>query len=106
MKINLTLPSARTLLIGAAALVIAGLLAGGGKGLDEGGRAWRVREDDLLAPGGEPRVPDPATVLRRGLLEERREVEQRVAEATVAPVEDRQLVRRAAHVARVEVAVD
>src|SRR4029434_1605402 len=30
MKINLTLPSARTLLIGAAALVVAGLLAGGG----------------------------------------------------------------------------
>ena len=30
MKINLTLPSARTLLIGAAALVVAGILAGGG----------------------------------------------------------------------------
>ena len=30
MKINLTFPSARTLLIGAAALVVAGLLAGGG----------------------------------------------------------------------------
>jgi tetratricopeptide (TPR) repeat protein len=30
MKINLTLPSARTLLLGAAALVVAGILAGGG----------------------------------------------------------------------------
>ena len=30
MKINLTLPSARTLLIGVAAFVVAGLLAGGG----------------------------------------------------------------------------
>ena len=30
MKINLTLPSARTLLVGAAALVVLGILAGGG----------------------------------------------------------------------------
>ena len=81
-------------------------LAGGGDGRQQRRGTGGIRRRDPTQPRAGPRVTDPAHVRRRRHFEERRQVEQRVAETAVAPIEQRQRGAIAADVARMEVAVD